>query len=201
MGVFSGSNIIYMGDAYNAIVPASEIKVGKYVMTDMSTSRVYFKSKSSPQLLKRFTIKCSDSFESTYLVVTNNHVMLRGIDNGSRDEIDTSSSDNTRIPEMMKCEYVPASQIEVGDHIPRWNGSHGIVVKVEHIVGKVTQLMTESGLLMTDKNIITCYVTPYPLIKNVSRPVKHLSRLSTLLVSKPFYYIPEKVYKFGIEHT
>lgn len=200
MGVYSGSNMVYMGDTYNAIIPASEIKVGKHVMTDMSTSRVYFKSKSGPQLLKRFTIKCPDSFESTFLVVTNNHVMLKGV---AAEEVDsgTSSSDNTRIPEMIKCEHVPASQLTIGDHIPRWNGSSGIVVNVEYIVGKTTQLMTENGLLMIDRNIITCYVAPYPLIKNISKPVKYLSHISTALVSKPFYYVPEKLYKFGIDHA
>jgi hypothetical protein len=199
MGVFSGSEVLYMDDTYNTLLPVKDIRVGRYIMTDMSTSKIYFKSKgNNPKVLRSFTIQNAE--ELSELTVTNNHIMLRVIPEAIVSHECTSSSDTTPIPEMLKCDYVPARELKVGDMIPRWSGNFGIIVGIEHKLCRSVQIMTNNGLLMIDKNILTCYVEPYLTIKRLSGPVKHLSGVSTILVAKPFYYIPEKIYNFGLDH-
>jgi len=195
-----------MNEDSNTITDACKIRVGDYTMTDMSVSRIFFKDSSKGvKMLLKFTIKHIGLDESYSVIsVTPNHIMLK-VKPDSTELSDNSgsgtSSDEVKIPEMLKCDKVRADSLRKGDMIPRWAGNCGIIVDITHTTGKSVQLMTENGLLMIDKNILTCCVRPYGFVDKSARPVAVLSSVSPLLVSKPFYWLPKKIYKFGIEHS
>ena len=207
MGIWRYSGLITMDDQNNTISDACNVNVGDYVMTDMSVSRIFFKDSSKdPKMMLKFTIKYNhlgqDHFST--ISVTPNHIMLAVKPESLelRDSSsETGSSDDTKIPEMLKCDKIRADKLKVGDIIPRWAGGFGIIILIEHTTGRSVQLMTENGMLMVDKNIMTCYVRPYGLVKQSSKPVNALSSVSSALVAKPFYWLPKKIYKFGIEHS
>lgn len=207
MGIWRYSNIVYMNDNHNLSSHAYTINVGDYIMTDMSVSKVYFKDKSkSTKMLLKFTVKSIGEIQETLttICVTPNHIMLRVRDDSLSMAANytgsSSDSGELRVPEMLKCDKVRADKIMVGDTVPRFAGSCGIIISAEYIMGKSIQLMTDNGLIMIDKNIITCYVRPLKLVSNSAKPVAVLSGISSLLVSKPFYYIPKKIYNFGLDH-
>lgn len=198
MGLSDNSTIHLVNGEFNSFVNAKSVRVGNRVFVDMNVSKVYFRDYSKDQqLMKIFTIVHEG--EVSKLMLTENHIMLRviGEDIVSEEET-TTSSDKTKIPEMLKCDCVPAREMKIGDLVPRWCGNFGVITHIEHGIGRSIQLMTKSGLLMVEKNIITCYVEPYETIKRLSVPVRHLSDFSHILVKKPFYYIPKKIYKLVV---
>ena len=197
MGVGSVNRLIALADDVTNLIDARNVKVNDRLMTDMSMSRVFFVDKSKKdKLLIRFTINnFDDSDPVSVITVTANHLMLRVVSVGSPDTETTSSSDDTRIPIMLPCLTVKAKDMRVGDHIPRWAGRFGVIVKREVAVGKSVQIMTENNILMIDRNIISCHVSPYNFSFYASRPVKFLSGISPYLVGKPFYILPKMIYK------
>ena len=227
MGIYSGSQLEALDGTIPSILQAKDAKICDYIMTDISISKIYFKDNSKEiKVLLKFTIhpesdpsrpelsvrSASTSRLGEELMVTPNHIMLRvrspeyehtqnshGYTYPEHIQ-DSSSSDGTKIPEMLPCDHVPALEMKVGDMIPRWCGGYGIITDISHEAGKTTQLMTADGLIMVNRNIISCYVTPYETIRRLSKPVKFLSSVNSLLVSKPFYSIPKKIYKFGLDH-
>lgn len=204
MGIWRYNSLIVMDSECNSATDACDISVGDYVMTDMGLSKIFFKDKAqTARMMLKISIKHIGSEEIYSVIsVTPNHVMLVVKPETLMPEEDSAtSSDEIRIPEMLKCDKIVASSLKIGDIIPRWAGNCGIVIDIQHTTGKSVQLMTENGLLMIDKNIITCYVIPYGFVKNSAKPVKLLSAISPLLVSKPLYWLPKKIYKFGMNHN
>lgn len=198
-----------MNNDHNSAFQAYMVRVGDYIMTDMSVSKIYFRDKSKdPQMLLKFTIKSIGEAQETLstVCVTPNHIMLRVkpeqlTESGDTSYTPDSESGEMRLPEMLKCDKVRADKMIVNDLVPRFAGGCGIIVSVEYIVGKSIQIMTDNGLLMIDRNIVTCYVRPLKLIRNLAKPVSILGGISSMLVAKPFYYIPKKIYKFSIDHV
>lgn len=219
MGIFRGSKLETIDGTIPSVQEAKHIEVGDFVMNDMSVSKVYFKDTSDEiKVLLKFIIHAegvhspsqssvrsnsASRMAEDFVMVTPNHIMLRIREEDMADQLSdsTSSSDGTKIPVMLKCDYVPARLMKVGDLVPRWGGGFGMITSITHEGGRSTQLLTKDGLLMINRDIISCYVEPYETIRRLSGPVKHLSGISPLLVSKPFYYIPKKIYKFGLDHS
>lgn len=204
MGIHKNSQLIAIVEDTNSICPAKSIKIGNYTMTDMCTSKIYFKDHTkNEKLLLKFTIL--DESNLSTISVTYNHVMLKvdqKVINSYNELVSVDSTTTTsEIPQILKCDEVLASDMKVGDLIPRWAGSFGIIIKIEHEMAKTVQLMTVNGLLMIDKNIITCYVKPHNMIKRLSTPLLWMSNINKYLVAKPFYFIPKKIYNVYIHYN
>jgi intein/homing endonuclease len=152
-----------------------DLRIGEYIITNITVSKIYFIAKMDKyELLIRFTVRNSKD-EHSRITVTKNHVML--------------VYDGKQIVERN------ADSLEKGDYIPRWADNRGRIVKREFIVGKPIHVMTENGVVMIEGNLLTCYVHPYSICKYSAKPVKLLSNVSGgILVSKPFYYLPQKLY-------
>ena len=119
--------------------------------------------------------------------------------NADLSQTPTSDQEN-QIPELLPYSLVEAKDLRVGDLIPRWAGGAGIIVERETVVGRSVQIMTENGIIMLDKNILTCHVAPYSFCYYASQPVQFLSGISHYLVKKPFYALPKRLYKRFLLH-
>ncbi len=214
MGVGKYNKIVAITDSVNQQIEAKDAHVGDMMLTDLSMGRIFFVDRSkSEKMLLSFTIKDSDNISQ--ISVTYRHIMMKVNpkvldypsypDNSdspnssdkpnNMNNSDSPTSDELRIPEILPTTLIEAKDLRVGDIIPRWAGGYGIIVAREPILGKSVQMMTDNGLLMVDKNILTCYVAPYSFCYYASMPVSFLSSISRYFVAKPFYVFPKMMYK------
>lgn len=205
MGIGKFNKLIAITDDVSSLTDAKDIRVKDMIMTDLSMSKVFFVDRSNKEkMLISFTIKDTNSDNISQISVTYRHIMMKVREDSlvssshSRELMDShtpTSDQENQIPEMLPFTIVEAKELRVGDLLPRWAGGSGIIITRETVVGKSVQIMTENGLLMLDKNILTCYVAPYSFCYYASQPVSFLSGISHYLVKKPFYALPKKLYK------
>lgn len=175
MGFGRLNKVIILDDNVKENSLIKDLSIGDYLMTNITVSKIYFIAKMAKhELMIRFTVRnCKDEYSN--ITVTKNHIML--------------VYDGKHIVERN------ADSLDIGDYIPRWADNRGRIVKREFIVGKPIHVMTENGIVMIEGNLSTCYVYPYSICRHSAKPVKLLSNISGgILVSKPFYYLPQKLY-------
>jgi hypothetical protein len=197
MPIGSLNQTVALIDSAEGLLEARNVKVKDILMTDMSLSKVFFVDKSKKdKLLIKFTIRSScDKDPNSILTISPNHIMMMIEKIPEVDDEVTSSSDDTRIPTIRPHIFVEAKDMHVGNFIPRWGGTYGEIIKREVTVGRSVQIMTANNILMFDRNIITCHVSPYNFSYYGSKPVKAISGVNHHLVKKPFYCVPKFIYK------